>query len=95
MDAYSNLLGKAISSIIDVKEESDINSFLSGDGFSFLDTKIIGLDDFRVGRRLWRLQAAFRAQPGMSFGIQNIDAALLIFGRLFIGVLRRFAEYLT
>lgn len=48
MDAYSNLLGKAISSIIDVKEESDINSFLSGDGFSFLDTKIIGLDDFEL-----------------------------------------------
>ena len=48
MDAYSDLLGKAISSVIDVKEESDINSFLSGDGFSFLDTKITGLDDFEL-----------------------------------------------
>ena len=57
--------------------------------------KIIGLDDFRVGRRLWRLQAAFRAQPGMSFGIQNIDAVLLMFGRLFVGMLGRFAKDLA
>ena len=48
MDQYSELLGKTISSIIDVKEESDIDAFLSGDGFSFLDTKITGLDDFEL-----------------------------------------------
>ena len=49
MDVYSTLLGKAINSIIDVKDESDINSFLSGgDGFSFIDTKITGLDDFEL-----------------------------------------------
>ena len=48
MDKYSELLGKAINSIIDVKEQSDISSFLSGDDFSFLDTKITGLDDFEL-----------------------------------------------
>lgn len=48
MNTYSSLLGRAINSIIDVKEESDINSFLSGDGFSFLDTRITGLDDFEL-----------------------------------------------
>lgn len=48
MDKYSSLLGDVISSIIDVKEESDVNSFLSGDDFSFLDTKITGLDDFEL-----------------------------------------------
>lgn len=48
MDAYSTLLGSTINSIIDVKDESDINSFLSGEGFSFIDTKITGLDDFEL-----------------------------------------------
>lgn len=48
MSKYSELLGKAISSIIDVKEESDISLFLSGDDFSFLETKITGLDDFEL-----------------------------------------------
>ncbi len=48
MDKYSELLGKAINSIIDVKEQSDISSFLSGDDFSFLDAKITGLDDFEL-----------------------------------------------
>lgn len=48
MDKYSELLGKAIGSIIDVKEESDIYAFLSGGDFSFFDTKITGLDDFEL-----------------------------------------------
>ena len=48
MDAYSTLLGSTINSIIDVKDESDINSFLAGEGFSFIDTKITGLDDFEL-----------------------------------------------
>ena len=48
MDKFSTLLGKAINSIIDVKEESDMNSFLSGEDFSFFDTKITGLDDFEL-----------------------------------------------
>lgn len=49
MDRYSDLLGSAISSIINVKNDSDINSFLSSDeGFSFFNTKITGLDDFEL-----------------------------------------------
>ena len=46
MDYFSNLLGKAISSIINVKEESDIDSFLGGGNISFLTNEIKGLDDF-------------------------------------------------
>lgn len=48
MDKYSTLLGKAVSSIIDKKEEKDIHSFITGDSFSFLDTKITGLNDFEL-----------------------------------------------
>lgn len=48
MSFYSDLLGQAISSIIDVKEESDIDSFLSGGQISFLSTEIKGLDDFEL-----------------------------------------------
>ncbi len=48
MDKYSELLGKAINSIIEVKDESDIASFLAGEDFSFSDTKITGLDDFEL-----------------------------------------------
>ena len=48
MDAFSRLLGEAISSIIEVKEESDISSFLGGDQMSFLANEIKGLDDFEL-----------------------------------------------
>ncbi len=48
MDEFSKLLGKAISSIIEVKEESDIDSFLGGGRVSFLDSEIKGLDDFEL-----------------------------------------------
>ena len=48
MDYFSNLLGKAISSIINVKEESDIDSFLGGGDISFLTNEIKGLDDFEL-----------------------------------------------
>lgn len=48
MSFYSDLLGQAISSIIEVKEESDIDSFLSGGQMSFLSTEIKGLDDFEL-----------------------------------------------
>lgn len=48
MSFYSDLLGQAISSIIEVKEESDIDSFLSGGEMSFLSTEIKGLDDFEL-----------------------------------------------
>ena len=45
---YSELLSDAIDSIIHVKEESDIDSFLKGNQISFLSGKIKGLDDFEL-----------------------------------------------
>lgn len=48
MRKLSKLLGGAISSIIEVKEESDIDSFLGGEQVSFIDTAIKGLDDFEL-----------------------------------------------
>lgn len=48
MEGFSRLLGDAISSIIEVKAESDINSFLGGEQISFLANKIKGLDDFEL-----------------------------------------------
>ena len=49
MSALSKLLGEAISSIIEVKEESDIDTFLNGGKISFLSkNKIKGLDDFEL-----------------------------------------------
>lgn len=48
MTTFSKLLGDAIASIIEVKEESDINSFLSGGQVSFLSNEIKGLDDFEL-----------------------------------------------
>lgn len=48
MSEFSRLLGKAISSIIEVKEESDIDSFLNGSQISFLSNEIKGLDDFEL-----------------------------------------------
>lgn len=48
MSALSKLLGNAIASIIEVKEESDIDSFLGGGQMSFLTNEIKGLDDFEL-----------------------------------------------
>ena len=48
MSAFSKLLGDAIASIIEVKEESDIDSFLGGGQMSFLTNEIKGLDDFEL-----------------------------------------------
>lgn len=48
MSKFSKLLGQAISSIIEVKEESDIESFLSGGEVNFLNNQIKGLDDFEL-----------------------------------------------
>lgn len=48
MSEFSRLLGDAISSIIEVKEESDIDSFLGGGQISFLTNDIKGLDDFEL-----------------------------------------------
>ncbi len=48
MQHYSDLLFEAISSIINVKEESDIDSFLSGAQGSLFTEEIRGLDDFEL-----------------------------------------------
>ena len=48
MADFSKLLGQAISSIIEVKEESDIDSFLGGGQISFFENEIKGLDDFEL-----------------------------------------------
>ena len=48
MKAISALLGDAITSIIQVNEESDIDSFLNGAQISFLTDTIQGLDDFEL-----------------------------------------------
>lgn len=48
MNKLSELLGQAISSIIEVKEQREIDSFLSGDQVSFFANEIKGLDDFEL-----------------------------------------------
>lgn len=48
MSEFSELLGEAIASIIEVKEENDIDSFLDGGQISFFDNEIKGLDDFEL-----------------------------------------------
>ncbi|MCL1875329.1 MAG: SNF2-related protein [Synergistaceae bacterium] len=48
MRKYSELLGNAINSIINVKEESDIDSLFKAGGTSALNTAITGLDDFEL-----------------------------------------------
>lgn len=48
MSEFSKLLGDAIASIIEVKEESDIDSFLGGGQMSFLTNEIKGLNDFEL-----------------------------------------------
>lgn len=48
MGTYSKLLGEVITSIVQVKEESDIDSFLSGGTISFKDEEIKGLSDFEL-----------------------------------------------
>ena len=48
MEKYSKLLGDAIASIISVKDENDIDRFMSGKQMSFLSETINGLDDFEL-----------------------------------------------
>ena len=48
MGTVSSLLNDAINSIIDVKEESDIDSLFSAGGTSALMSEINGLDDFEL-----------------------------------------------
>lgn len=48
MSKYSKLLEEAISSIIDVKEESDFESLFSAGESSYMKNTISGLDDFEL-----------------------------------------------
>ena len=48
MAELSELLSKAINSVIDVKEESDIDSLFSAGGTSALMSPVSGLDDFEL-----------------------------------------------
>ena len=48
MRRVSELLQDAISSIVSVKEESDIDSFFGSGQTSFLSGNISGIDDFEL-----------------------------------------------
>jgi len=48
MDKYSELLSKAINSIISVKEQSSIDSFLDGFAGELFEEHYVGLDDFEL-----------------------------------------------
>ena len=48
MDKYSDLLSKAINSIISVKEQSSIDSFLDGFAGELFEEHYVGLDDFEL-----------------------------------------------
>ena len=48
MRVYSDLLDQAIRSMIDVKEERDIDSLFSGGKTTALVDTISGLDDFEL-----------------------------------------------
>ena len=48
MQVYSDLLGKTIRSMIEVKEEKDLDSLFSGGKTTALVNTIVGLDDFEL-----------------------------------------------
>lgn len=48
MKQYSNLLNTAIGSIVNIKEESDIDSLFKSGGTTMLFNDIKGLDDFEL-----------------------------------------------
>ena len=48
MGEYSKLLGDAVNSIINVKDESDLDSFLSGTQGELFTKEITGLDNFEL-----------------------------------------------
>lgn len=48
MNSISQLLSDAINSIVDVKEESDIDSLFTAGGTSALLSNINGIDDFEL-----------------------------------------------
>jgi hypothetical protein len=48
MDKYSDLLGQAIASIVEVKQQTDIDSLFSTGDTTALVGEIHGLDDFEL-----------------------------------------------
>jgi hypothetical protein len=48
MQAYSDLLGRAIRSMIQVKEAKDVDSLFTGGRTTALVNAIAGLDDFEL-----------------------------------------------
>jgi hypothetical protein len=48
MQVYSDLLGKAIRSMVEVKEEKDLDSLFTGGKTTALTNTISGLDDFEL-----------------------------------------------
>lgn len=48
MDRYSKLLSKAVESIVDVRKDSAIESFLGGEQGELFDKAPMGLDDFEL-----------------------------------------------
>ena len=48
MGKYSDLLSKAINSIISIKEQSDVDSFLEGFAGELFEEHYVGLDDFEL-----------------------------------------------
>lgn len=48
MDEYSDLLSSAIRSMIEVKEEKDLDSLFNGAETTFFENDIAGLDDFEL-----------------------------------------------
>jgi SNF2 family DNA or RNA helicase len=48
MSKFSEMLGEAINSVIDVKDQNELDLFLNGEAISFLSNEIKGLDDFEL-----------------------------------------------
>lgn len=48
MTKFSEMLGEAINSVIDVKDQNELDLFLNGQAISFLSNEIKGLDDFEL-----------------------------------------------
>jgi hypothetical protein len=48
MDKYSHLLSQAIDSILNVKDETDLDSLFSAGGTTALVNDIKGLEDFEL-----------------------------------------------
>lgn len=60
MTQFTKLLGNVITSIIEVKDKNDIDSFVCGGQARFLTNEIKGLDNFELlcalikyGKKLW------------------------------------------